>query len=108
MSNDRMTKQKLLRILWVQEIDLFFTQLGFSRAAIFRRIIFTTFFINQKTYHTYLGVNAKKLLKERYGIDWNTEKDNYRPVNFLSIMDDFKKKNQLSEDAIKFLYREKS
>ena len=103
MTKINYSKQKLLRILWVQEIDLFFTGLGFTRQAIFDKIIFKTFFIDRKTYSNYLGVNAKKELKERYGIDWKTQKDNYRPVNFLQIMDDFKRTGQLSVDTLKFL-----
>lgn len=82
-----MTKNQLLRIARIQQIDLFFTEKGFSRTYIHEKIIYPTFFMTSRSYYEYLRVNAKKLLREKHGIDWEQELKKHKPVDYLKIME---------------------
>lgn len=95
---------KLIRILWVQEVDLYFSSKGYKRTYIHEKIIERTFFISYKTYSAYLGINAKKQIKQHYGIDWNKEKMKHKPVNFFQIMKDLNEPSRnFSKETLEFL-----
>jgi len=80
-----MNKHSLLKVCRIQEIDLFFTERGFSRSYIFKTIIYPNFFISKATYYVYLGINAKSKLREK-GINWKKELDALVPVNYTQLM----------------------
>lgn len=86
-----MTKNQLLRIARVQQIDLFFTSKGFARETIYKRLIFPAFIISRRSYNEYLTINAKKELRERYNIDWQTELKKLRVIDFDKLMTDWRK-----------------
>ncbi len=85
-----MNKNALLKACRVQEIDMFFTEKGFSRTYIHKKILQPTFFISKRTYYVYLGVNAKRKLKERYDIDWKVELAKQEPFDYIGVMKNLK------------------
>ncbi|MDD2984686.1 MAG: hypothetical protein PHQ74_15005 [Crocinitomicaceae bacterium] len=82
-----MTKNKLLLIIRMQEIDLFFTEKGFSRDWLHQQVIFPSFFVSKRSYARFLTINAKKQLREIYGLDWEKELKKYKAVNYMFIME---------------------
>lgn len=86
---------QLLRIVKVQEVDLFFTEKGFSRKYIYDKIIRPNFFVGTKrTYYRLLDKNAKAELKKR-GIDWRDELENNKPTDYQALMEILKNKDPL-------------
>jgi hypothetical protein len=85
-----MTKNHLLLITRVQEIDLFFTEKGFSRKYIHSKIIYPSFFISERTYFKQLSVNSKKILREKYNLDWEKELNKHRNLDYIRIMEQLK------------------
>ncbi|HRO75604.1 MAG TPA: hypothetical protein PLP27_05610 [Crocinitomicaceae bacterium] len=85
-----MTRNQLLRIARIQQIDLFFTERGFSREFIHDRMVYPTFLISKRSYNTYLTINAKKILREKHGIDWEQELSKLQPVDFNKMMEWYK------------------
>jgi hypothetical protein len=57
-------RNKLLRIIEIQNITLEHTKKGVSQVWIMDNLIKPRFFISESTYYNYLGINAKKLLAE--------------------------------------------
>lgn len=60
----RNSKNRLKRIIKIQEITLEHTKRGITQQWVFDNIIHPNFFICQSTYYDYLSTPAKKLLKE--------------------------------------------
>jgi hypothetical protein len=81
-----MTKNQLLRIARIQQIDVFFTERGFSREYIHRRMIYPTFLISKRSYNEYLGINAKRILREKHHLNWEDELEKLQPVDFNKLM----------------------
>lgn len=92
-----MTTNQLLKIIKIQEIDIFFTKKGFTREFIHSELIYPNFFISRSTYYEYLRVNAKAKLTKK-GIDWKLELDKISSnnYNYNQLMDILKDKNPLS------------
>lgn len=85
-----MTKNQLLRIARIQQIDLFFTERGFSREFVHARMIYPTFLLSKRSYYDYLSINAKKILRDKHNINWEQELSKLKPVDFNKIMEQFK------------------
>ncbi|MBN2668775.1 MAG: hypothetical protein JXR60_06055 [Bacteroidales bacterium] len=85
-----MNKNALLKACRVQEIDMFFTDRGFSRTFIHKKILQPNFFISKRTYYRFLGVNAKRILKERFELDWKVELAKQEPFDYIGIMKNLK------------------
>lgn len=81
-----MTKNQLLRIARIQQIDMFFTKRGFSREYIFNRMIYPTYLISRRSYNNYLAINVKRILREKHRLDWKEELNKLQPVDFTSMM----------------------
>lgn len=84
-----MNKHFLLRVIRIQEIDLFFTGKGFAREFIFTNIIYPHFFISRRSYYNFLNLNAKKDLKDNFGLEWKSEMSKYKLINYTEFMADF-------------------
>jgi hypothetical protein len=86
----KMTKNTLLRIARIQQIDLFFTDRGFSKKYVHKKIIYPTYFISERTYFRYMEMNAKKMLRENFGVDWEQELNQHKPIDIVRLMDHLK------------------
>lgn len=62
-------KHTLLKAIKVQNITLEHTRKGVTQEWVYSHLIKDSFFISKRTYNRYLGLNAKKLLKELYPED---------------------------------------
>ncbi len=93
-----MNKLKLLKIARIQEIDLFFTERGFSRSYIHKKLIMPNFFLSKRTYYNYLSINAKQKLRAM-GVDWEKELADIRPVDYMAIMEQLKHRSLLESDT---------
>jgi len=63
-------KRNLLKkIVEIQNITLEYKKKGVSQKYIFNNFIKDRFCISQRTYDSYLSINAKKMLKEFEGIN---------------------------------------
>ena len=91
----RRTKNQLLRIARIQEIDLFFTARGFSREFIYNRMIYPTYLISKRSYQDYLNVNAKRILREQHNINWRDELAKLKPVDANRLMEQSKEMDLL-------------
>gem|GEM_PF-5608974 len=78
-----------MKVCRIQEIDLFFTERGFSRSYIYKTIIYPNFFISKRTYYEYLTINAKQKLTDT-GINWRVELSRIVPVNYTQLMKDMR------------------
>ncbi len=85
-----MTKNTLLKIARIQQIDMALTTKGLSRQTVYKRIIYPSFFIAKRTYYNYLDVNAKKELREVHGLDWETALKKLEPINYIKLMEEIK------------------
>ena len=83
-----MTEGTLLRIARIQQIDVALTSYGLTRVWIFKNVIWPNWFIQKRTYYNYLDVNAKKELRDRYGLDWEEELKKYVPLNYTSLIEE--------------------
>lgn len=54
----------LLKVLEVQEIALHYNRRGLFYKEIFHLYINKQYHISKRTFHTYLGINARKQIKE--------------------------------------------
>lgn len=102
-----MTKNQLLRIIRIQQIDLFFTQRGFSREYIYNRMIYPTYLISKRCYNDYLGIPAKKQFKERYCLDWEEELNKIKPIDINRIMEQYKELDLLQVPEYLLLLQER-
>lgn len=59
-------KHTLLKAIKVQNITLEHTRKGVPQSWVYENCIKEDFYISERTYYRYLGLNAKKLLKELY------------------------------------------
>ena len=92
-----MNKHSLLKVCRIQEIDLFFTERGFSRSYIYKKIVYPNFFLTRDTYYNYLGMNAKARLKTK-GFDWRKELDAVVPINYVQLMKELSGKSIFQEN----------
>ena len=90
-----MTKNQLIKVIKIQEIDVFFTKKGFSRKYIHNKIIEPNFFIGRKTYYNYLGINAKAKMT-KLGLDWKEETERLQASNYKQLMEALKDKDPLA------------
>lgn len=59
-------RHTLLKAIKVQNITLEHTRKGLPQSWVYENLIKDIFFISERTYYRYLGLNAKKLLKDLY------------------------------------------
>lgn len=86
-----MNKLFLLKVCRIQEIVIFFSEKGFTKTYIYEKFVKPHFFISKKTYSNYMGINAKKKLKDMYNLDWKVELTNLKPVDYIGLMDELKR-----------------
>lgn len=80
------SKPLLLKMCRIQQIELCLTRAGVSRDWIHREVIYPNFFIGRKTYYKYLNTNAKKALRDGYGVNWEEELNRLKPINYMQLM----------------------
>lgn len=80
------SKPLLLKMCRIQQIEICLTRAGVSRDWIHREVIYPNWFISRKTYYKYLNTNAKKLLRDKYNIDWEVELARLTPINYMQLM----------------------
>lgn len=62
-------KNILKRVIEIQSLTLEQTNRGVTQEWVFNNIVFPTYLISRATYYRYLGMNAKKQLKEIEGME---------------------------------------
>lgn len=60
----RVHKNTLLKVLAVQEVYLEHKHEGVTNVYIFKKHIKPVFFISERTFYRYLGINAKKEIRQ--------------------------------------------
>jgi hypothetical protein len=63
---EKYRKNTLLKIVKIQNITLENTRKGITQTWVYNNLIKDQFFLSKRTYDRYLGVPAKKLLKDLY------------------------------------------